>query len=191
MQGFAPAAYRSLMAKPIFKRLSLLLLVSLACLGLAAGPIRAQTVYKWVDAEGQITYSEHPPPASAERVETLERAPEVSAADVQAARERAQRLKQSAEELEAARLAREGERATQREHAREKAPIAPLQIIVDGDGDDAGYGYPGYPSWGWPPPTRPPHPPRPTPPTLPQLWPPPGVSVPPSMQTPGVRPPPR
>jgi hypothetical protein len=45
-------------------------IVLCALAAVAAGPVAAET-YKWVDAQGQVHYSDRPPPQGAEKVELL------------------------------------------------------------------------------------------------------------------------
>ena len=47
----------------------LFLLVICAAAGLAMTPVDAQQLYKWVDKDGKVTYSDQPPPKDVKNVE--------------------------------------------------------------------------------------------------------------------------
>ena len=71
----------------------------------------ADAIYKHVDENGNVSYSEIPP-ANSENVESLEPAPDVSEEELSAAHERQQRLKAYLDESEAKRALREAENET-------------------------------------------------------------------------------
>jgi hypothetical protein len=136
--------------------------LALACLLLTANPAAAaDTLYKWVDCDGTVTYSSTPPPAGAP-AEELKIAPPPSDEAVREAAERAQRAAERARELEAQRAREAADEAA--EAARRRAAQPPPPVIVE---------VPVYvpqPIYYYPPilrpprpPVRPPHPPAPPP----------------------------
>lgn len=88
--------------------------------GLFVATALAAPVYKSVDAEGNITFSDTPD-AGATRVETLDLPPGPSAEQVEQARERIERDRQAGAALERERKAREAERAELEKERREEA----------------------------------------------------------------------
>ena len=68
----------------------------------AASSSYADAIYKYVDENGNVSYSETPP-ADNENVESLEPAPEVGEDELRAARERQQKLQAYIDEAEAER----------------------------------------------------------------------------------------
>lgn len=138
------------------------LLLGLA-LAVGGGAAMATTVYKSVDAEGRITFSDQPPPAE-QLVEILDY-------DVPQARrsaedtERLEQMRETTDRMAADRREREAARAKARSEAA-AARAAPYPEYVA-----ERYYYPGYPLLRRPvvrPPHRPPHgrPPHGKPPSL-------------------------
>ena len=68
---------------------------------LLALPLQADEVYKSVDEEGNVTYSEEPP-ADAKEIETLDTGPEPSSEEVGAAQEREKKLEGAVDAMEQA-----------------------------------------------------------------------------------------
>lgn len=92
---------------------------------LVCQPAGADSLYKWVDSTGQVTYSSTPPPAGvkAEKVKVLQ---PPSDEDIKQAEERVKRTKEQASELENKRLdqeAKEAEEARLREAQQPEPPI--------------------------------------------------------------------
>ena len=104
--------------------------------------VRAQAVYKSVDADGRVSYSSTPPPAgSARQVEELRIQPSPAAADTNAADQRLrapqERRQDSGFEQAAATTRRRGAIATaQQELIRSKAELEQAKIQGDGDWQD-------------------------------------------------------
>lgn len=73
---------------------------------MAVSPSYADAIYKYVDENGNVSYSETPP-ANNENVESLEPAPDLSEDELRAARERHQKLQAYIDEAEAERARRE------------------------------------------------------------------------------------
>ena len=82
-------------------------------LQLSTPPVVAQEVFKSVDAQGNVVYSDSPPAAAVE-TQTLEIAPGPTTEQVEQAQELTRQLKQSGDELEAKRIEREKVAAEQR-----------------------------------------------------------------------------
>ena len=74
----------------------------------AASSSHAGEIYKYVDENGNVSYSETPP-ADSENVQSLESEPDVSEDALTAARERQQKLKAYLDESQAKRALREAE----------------------------------------------------------------------------------
>ena len=68
----------------------------------------AGEIYKYVDENGNVSYSETPP-ADSENVQSMETEPDVSEDALTAARERQQKLKAYLDEAQAKRVLREAE----------------------------------------------------------------------------------
>ena len=139
-------------------RLPLLVLV------LVALPVAAQQqVYRWVDADGKVTFSSTPPPAG-KTAEAVELPPTPSAEAVEAARQREQALQQLGDRLSQERREREARRTeaqrTTREEAVEPQPVPPAEPV---ERWTSGWWIPGQPDFHRPRP-RPPWPERPMPP---------------------------
>lgn len=129
-------------------------------LSLAASlPLNASTIYKSVDAEGRVTFSDQPPPAE-ELVDVLEYTepqPQRSALDTERLRE----MRETTDRMAADRREREAARAKHRAEAA-AARSAPAQVYYEDR-----YYYPAYPLLRRPV-VRPPHgrPPHHSPPGL-------------------------
>lgn len=82
------------------------MLVVLAALA-AANAADAQGIYKWVDERGRVTYSSTPPPAGREARE-VQLAPGPTPEQVEAARARAESLRQQTERMAEERRNRSG-----------------------------------------------------------------------------------
>lgn len=93
-------------------------------LALPAAMATAQTVYRSVDAHGNVTYSNQPPAANAVNVEEVSVQPGPSDAAQREARERAQRDEAKANEM---REARE-HRLQQQQAAQPAAPVPPAPV---------------------------------------------------------------
>lgn len=127
--------------------------------------LSAQEVYKYTDETGQTVFTDQAPTrVEVEPVILSDETPdEVSAARI---RERTERLKETADQLEEDRVAREREREELRAEAQSTAP--PVEPAHEENDQDAGWypgaWYPGYgpPSGWWP--ARPPGPPPGPPP---------------------------
>ncbi len=104
----------------------LLLCCIILTLALSLPPAVLGEVYKWVDAEGQVHYSDRPPPEvkNAEVVDIpesgLETAP-AAPAQPDSSAEELERIRKLTEELEKDRKAREAERAAQEEQRRRES----------------------------------------------------------------------
>lgn len=61
--------------------------------GVVLSTVHADTIYKWVDEQGNIIYSEQPPPEGS-NVEAIDPILEPSEEEVKAARERQKKLRQ-------------------------------------------------------------------------------------------------
>jgi hypothetical protein len=133
---------------------------------LITAPVAAQQeVYKWVDAQGNVTYSETPPPGEGSSV-SVDLLPGPAPADVNAAQQRAQAAQELGNQLGSERAQRASEMEQQRraagEAARERQAGEPPPDGVYG----GGYGWwPYAPTYGphyrphyrpWPPPPPPP-----------------------------------
>lgn len=140
-----------------------ILLLACSLTLLCGTPTRAQEVYRWVDENGVVNFSDTAPPAADEAVDTLRLEntvpkgydPEEDRYQVAAQAERMQALREEMEK--------------QREERRERLRGAPVQL-PEQDSQNVRYGYPyGYPAYARPPlrpPNRPPigpRPPRPEP----------------------------
>jgi hypothetical protein len=135
--------------------------VALALIALTCGAAGAATVYKHVDEQGNVTYSEVPPPK--EGVEAVQVRPDLPAGRQAAEQERLQRMRELSSELEESRRGREDSRA---ERKQSEAVPPPTTVDVDDRSSDR-YPYryfpqrppliPGRPPVGVPPPiARPP-----------------------------------
>lgn len=148
------------LAAPHTLLLSLLLVAS----ALAAD----DKIYKWVDKDGNVTYSSKPPPKGSARFRVMPLAPPPTEAEVEAARQRHEGIKQRAEQLEQDRKEREA-KAEEEARAAEAAQRQGEQAVPPG-------GSQSEPSDVWVdnyqrraiPPPRPEHPDRPRPQPLPQ-----------------------
>jgi hypothetical protein len=112
-----------------FVRLSALTCVGALAGALAALPVAAQSVFKWVDAQGRVTYSNTPPPSEARVRSSTEIAipPGPDAREVAAAEEarywRERRLREELREAEASRSRRDLA-DTQAAEARQRMALA-------------------------------------------------------------------
>lgn len=114
----------------------------LAPVGLAlllGGLASAAPVYKYVDEDGNVTYSEVPPPR--EDVETVRVQPNLPPGREESAQERLQRMQDVSSELEEARQGREGARAER--GARQ--PTAQPQTVWPDDRASDRYPYRYFP----------------------------------------------
>lgn len=126
---------------PLYVRyLGLLLLLCLP----ASAALSAQ-VYKYVDDNGNVTYSEIPPTGQ-EGVETVTVDPAVAPERLESAQERMQRMQALSSELAEARKGREEARAEQLERQR---PPAPQMVDYGYRGSDR-YPYFYAPWYFWP-----------------------------------------
>ena len=135
---------------------------------LFAGTCVAQTLYKSVDEQGHVTYSETPP-ADAVETKSVPIAPGPSRENAERARERARAMAEEAdtkyqELMERRKEEEEARKKAERERADREA--AERQRAADESSYEGPYPY----GWRWPypyPPIRPPIPPRPTHPIVP------------------------
>ena len=148
---------------------------SLLLAGLALHPAHADTIYKWVDRTGQVTYSSTPPPAGA-KAEKLDAAPQPSEEDIRQAEERLKRAQEHASDMENKRLEQEA-REAESARLRESQKPQPVIVIEQPPNVPLPYYYP-YPHAIRPPHPRPPVKPHPQPPVKPHPRPP--VKPPPS-----------
>ena len=88
-------------------------------LALALSPAVLGEVYKWIDAEGQVHYSDHPPPG-VKNAEVFDTAPAVPTQPDSSAEELG-RIRKLTKELETDRKAREAERAALEEQRRRES----------------------------------------------------------------------
>jgi hypothetical protein len=115
------------------------LLAALALTALTCGTAGAATVYKHVDEQGNVTYSEVPPPKDG--VEAVQVRPDLPAGRQEAEQERLQRMRQFSSELEESRRGREDARAEQ----RRQQPAAPPQTQWSDDRSSDRYPYRYFP----------------------------------------------
>ena len=153
--------------KPTFAAVARLALAPLACAALLApGLAAAQTVFKWVDANGVTNYTTTPPPANGRKVAAVNAAPAIAGSSPQGmapAEEaqywRARREREAAEDMRESRLRREAEDLRQAqvrqdmglrqdEENRRRAEDARRQAMFDQcqrdrrvECDSYGYGY--------------------------------------------------
>lgn len=167
---------------------------------LAAPPaVAGDAIYKWVDANGNVTYSSAPPPGAAAQAVDLPPAPPPD--ETEAARAREQSLRELGDQLSQERRDREAELAEQQKAARAEAALPPPAQPLEESGIDTSSGWwiparPAFRPGGRPfPPTRPVQPPPgrdPTaPPDHPIYWPREPVLPPDDWSPPSVRPLPR
>jgi cell division protease FtsH len=142
--------------------------LAFAALLVTAHAAAQQQVYKWVDPNGHVTYSETPPPGAVSP-EPIDLLPPPAPTDVEAAQQRAQAMQELSDQLTRAREEREAEVEQERRGAREEmARQQAYELPPDmGDGGDYGWWVPGGPSYppGYLPPRQGPFwPRRPVPP---------------------------
>ena len=124
---------------------------------MGASGARAQDIYRWVDTDGVIHFSDTPPQAGVTEVETVELAITASAADepgsdpfnIEATEERMRAIRQALDENLDAR----------RDRQRTAAPPVVQYPQSTGYGGAWPVGRPIYPRPPRPPPQRPPRPP--------------------------------
>ncbi|RMG57543.1 MAG: DUF4124 domain-containing protein [Gammaproteobacteria bacterium] len=140
----------------------------------------AQTVYRTVDEQGRVSFSDRPPDG-ADSAETLRVSPDRPSEEaVKAARERHEAVSKTADELAAKRRASEQEKRRQEAEKRKRELEKPQVIVIDHGASGPGY-WPGHPVR----PGRPIKPVRPQPPTAR-----PPVNRPPAARPPAGQPPP-
>jgi hypothetical protein len=123
--------------------------LALAVLPLLLAAAEADTIYRWVDAEGRVSYSSTPPPAATD-VRQVDLPPPPSAAEVDAAKDREKALGELANQLEQSRREREATAAAARQ--TDTGDSVPMQPVAPPPPPDE--------YWGWPavrPFPRPPH----------------------------------
>jgi hypothetical protein len=122
----------------------ILLLLPVFCAGIALLPHAAaqEPVYKWVDAAGNVTYSDQPPP-SGHTAEQLQMPAAPSAEDAAAARQRSEALQRQADEMAQERRLRE-QRAAE---AAKAAAVAAAQAEPAEQEDSSYNNAPYYNSW--------------------------------------------
>ena len=132
---------------------------------LAAGSSGADQIYRWVDANGKVTFSSTPPPEG-KQGEVVSLPPPPSPESVEAQRERERAIAELGGQLEQRRLEREALQAEEQRAARDREPTEPPPPSAVDEPPDYFYGN----RWngGWipprPRPPRPPWPERPVPP---------------------------
>lgn len=142
--------------------------------------VAADPIYRWVDANGNVSFSSTPPPGAA--AQPVELPPSPTPAQVEAARERERSIQELGDQLSQERASRETQEAEARRAARAdaaaQAPIPPLE--ESGIATRSGWWIPAFPPvhrpiHPRPPPGRPVPPPPgrdPTaPPDHPAFWP--------------------
>lgn len=105
-----------------------------------AGPLLAQTVYKSVDEQGNVTYSAEPPKQS-EAVERVKLPPGPTPAERSAAEQRAKEIDQAADKAESSRTAGESARNARIEAAEKQVELAKQRLEAAkevGPGDRTG-----------------------------------------------------
>jgi hypothetical protein len=102
-------------------------------LALPTGTVAAEQIYRSVDAEGNVTFSNEPP-AGAVAVDTVNVRPGPSDAEQSAARERMQRQEATASEIGEARASRVQQQPVE-------SPVAP-EVIERQEPVNQYYGYP-------------------------------------------------
>jgi hypothetical protein len=120
----------------------------------------AQDIYRWVDAEGVIHFSDTPPATEVGEVETI--AVDVGPPAAGAAGEVRFNIAATAERMQAIREELDEDLDARRDRQRAAPPPVVQYPETTGYGLAWPYGYPGYP--GYPARPRPPRPPRPDPP---------------------------
>lgn len=132
---------------------------------LAAGTAAADTIYRWVDANGKVTFSSTPPPEG-KQAEVVDLPPPPSPESVEAQRERERAIAELGGQLQQRRLDREAQQVEEQRAARERAATEPPLPSAFEEPPDYFYGS-GW-NGGWipprPRPPRPPWPERPVPP---------------------------
>jgi hypothetical protein len=124
--------------------------------------VAADPIYRWVDANGNVSFSSTPPPGAA--AQPVELPPSPTPAQVEAARERERSIQELGTQLSQQRADREAQLAEERQAARAEAAQAPVQPIQDSSiTPDDGWWIPAYPPVHRPIRPRPP-PGRPVPP---------------------------
>jgi hypothetical protein len=134
--------------------------LALAVLPLLLSAAEADTVYRWVDAEGRVSYSSTPPSAAAD-VRQVDLPPPPSAAEIDAAKEREKTLGQLADQLEQSRRARDAAANSARQ--ADAGDGGPMQAVAPPPATDEYWGWPAARPWPRPPHWRP-HPPDDWPP---------------------------
>lgn len=154
-------------------------IVFAAVLLAAPAVVAAQPVYRWVDAQGNVTFSSTPP--IGKPAEPVELPPLPTPDQIEAARERERSIRELGEQLSQQRADREAQRAEERRAARAEASQAPAQPLEEsGVTTDSGWWIPAFPPVQRPihprPPLGRPVPPPPgrdptAPPDHPAFWP--------------------
>lgn len=132
---------------------------------LSAGTCSAQVLYKSVDAQGRVTYSEHPV-AGAVKTEGVPIAPGPSPEEAERAKARVQAIEEAADTEYQELMERRKQEAEAREEAeRQRAEREAREAFERQRYADDGTYIRSYPyGWRWPyphPPIHPPIPPRP------------------------------
>ncbi|MFZ5556019.1 MAG: DUF4124 domain-containing protein [Pseudomonadota bacterium] len=119
-------------------------LAALALVTLIAAPgAGAQGIYKWVDERGRVTYSSTPPPPGRSGKE-LQVKPGPSPQETEAARQRAESVKQLNEQFADERRKRDAQAATKAENPSRLAPATPAPAERASERDTEGVDYPAY-----------------------------------------------
>ena len=94
---------------------------------LVSQPASADTIYKWVDSEGQVTYSSIPPPGRI-KAEIVALPPPPSEEEIKQAQDRVKRTEEQARELENQRLEQEAREAEEARLRKAQQPQPPIVI---------------------------------------------------------------
>jgi hypothetical protein len=138
-------------------------LIVLGMLLVASPFAAAQQIYRWVDANGNVSFSSTPPPGAA--AQPVELPPSPTPAQVEAARERERSIQELGTQLSQQRADREAQLAEERQAASLSAQPPPQPQQDSGVTGDTGWWIPPYPPHrpGIRPPIRPIPPVRPFP----------------------------
>jgi len=124
-----------------YSPISVIRLLSVLVLIPFAGVVAAD-VYKSVDAQGEVTYSDTPPPRDG-KSEEVKLGPEPTAAQIREAEERQRAMAQSAEELEQAR--KQYEDASQSQQTQQPVVAPTVEVSPQNGTILPRPDYPGYP----------------------------------------------
>ncbi|MDT8283378.1 MAG: DUF4124 domain-containing protein [Gammaproteobacteria bacterium] len=109
----------------------------------------AETVYKSVDENGNVSYSATPPPNS-EQTKKIDIQPPPSEEDIKSAQQRHQRIQETAGILDEDRKKRNEMTAEEKRLEQEKQKQLQLQQQAEKNNNNQDYGYPYYYPWRYP-----------------------------------------